>query len=413
MTLNYISILKDSVMNSKELELRKYKKIALLCLLVMVAIFFVAVYFRIDWLKAFAEAAMVGGLADWFAVSALFRKPLGIPFLHSNIIANNKDSIAKSIGVFLKDEFLNKDSLRNSEFINQKINTKALIEDFMNGKIEALSMYKFFAFIKNTALPKVFLHIKKNKNEITKILQLEKVDFAEFLEKLFIMLKDSPYKDEIVDEIVGALLVKLHHYKNKIRNELTDGVGKKFLAKLTGYDDKVIEGMWKYLRNLINHSDENRKEFVAEIEHFIADNLKDPRKRQNLNKKISSALDSKVVSKIIEALADGLESNKNLRKFIFDFIENKLRDFIADECKMKAIDRWIRGKIINILTEKGVHIADYVEQTIKSWEAKEISNKLELEIGKDLQFIRLNGTFIGGILGLGIYGVNVIMELIF
>lgn len=234
-------------MNPKELELRKYKNIALGCLLFAVAIFFVAVYFRIDWLKACAEAAMVGGLADWFAVSALFRKPLGIPFPHSNIIANNKDSIAKSIGVFLKDEFLNKDSLHKSEFINEKINTKALIDDFINGKIEALSMQKLFAFIESTALPKIFSHIKENHNEITKILRLEKVDFAEFLEKLFIMLKDSPYKDEIVDEIVEALLDTLNDYEYYIRNKLADDDsffkkwGKKAIAKLTGYDDKVIK----------------------------------------------------------------------------------------------------------------------------------------------------------------------------
>lgn len=399
-------------MNLKELELRKYKNIALGCLLLAVAIFFVAVYFRIDWLKACAEAAMVGGLADWFAVSALFRKPLGIPFPHSNIIANNKDSIAKSIGVFLKDEFLNKDSLRKSEFINQKINTKALIEDFINGKIEALSMWKFFAFIKKTALPKIFSHIKENHNEITKILRLEKVDFAEFLEKLFIMLKDSPYKDEIVDEIVEALLETLKNYEYDIRNKLTDGTGKKILAKFTSYDDKVIEGVREYLQNFTRHSDENRKEIVAKIEKFIDDNLQDPQKREKLNAKISSVLDSKIISKIIEALTDGLETNKNLRKFIYDFIENKLRDFIADERKMVAIDRWIRIKIINILVDSSEHISNYVEQTIKSWEAKEVSNKLELEIGKDLQFIRLNGTFIGGILGLGIYGVNVIMGII-
>lgn len=399
-------------MNLKELELRKYKNIALLCLLVMVAIFFVAVYFRIDWLKACAEAAMVGGLADWFAVSALFRKPLGIPFPHSNIIANNKDSIAKSIGMFLKDEFLNKDSLRNSEFINQKINTKALIEDFINGKIEALSMQKLFDFIKNTALPKVFSHIKENQNDITKILRLENVDFAEFLEKIFAMLKDSPYKDEIVNKIVEALLETLNDYEYYIRNKLTDGIGKKFLAKLTSYDDKVIDGVREYLQNFTRHSDENRKEIVAKIEKFIDDNLQDPQKRENLNKKISSVLDSKIISKIIEALADGLESNEELPQFICGFIKKKLYDFIADERKMGAIDRWIRIKIINILVDSSEHIAKYVEQTIKSWEAKEVSNKLELEIGKDLQFIRLNGTFIGGILGLGIYGVNVIMGII-
>lgn len=405
-------------MNPKELELRKYKNIALLCLLVMVAIFFVAVYFRIDWLKAFAEAAMVGGLADWFAVSALFRKPLGIPFSHSNIIANNKDSIAKSIGVFLKDEFLNKDSLRNSEFINQKINAKALIEDFINGKIEALSMQKLFDFIEKTALPKVFSHIKENQNDITKILRLENVDFAEFLEKIFAMLKDSPYKDKIVDEIVGALLDTLRDYEYDIRNKLTDDDsrlkkwGKEIIAKMTSYDDKVIDGVREYLQNFTRHSDENRKEIVAKIEKFINDNLKDPQKRKNLNKKISSVLDSKVISKIIEALADGLETNEELPQFICGFIEKKLLEFSADERKMRAIDRWIRIKIINILVDSSEHISNYVEQTIKSWEAKEVSNKLELEIGKDLQFIRLNGTFIGGILGLGIYGVNVIMGII-
>ena len=405
-------------MNTKKSELRKYKNIALVCLLLAVGMFFVAVYFRIDWLKACAEAAMVGGLADWFAVSALFRKPLGIPFPHSDIIANNKDSIAKSIGVFLKDEFLNKDSLRKSEFINQKIKTRVFIEDFMYGKIESLSMTKLFAFIENTALPKIFSHIRENQNEITKILRLESVDFADFLEKLYKMLKNSPYKDEIVDEIVEALLDMLKDYEYEIRNKLKDDDsrfkkwGKKFIAKITGYDDEIIEGLREYLQNFTRRSDENRKEIVAKIENFIDDNFQNPQKREKLNAKICSALDSKVISKIVEALADGLESNDDLPKFICNFIDKKLRDFIADERKMESIDRWIRIKIINILADSSNHIANYVEQTIKSWKAKEISDKLELEIGKDLQFIRLNGTFIGGILGLGIYGINVIMGII-
>ena len=170
--------------------------------------------------------------------------------------------------------------------------------------------------------------------------------------------------------------------------------------------------MREYLRNFTRHSDENRKEIVAKIEKFIDDNLQDPQKREKLNAKISSVLDSKIISKIIEALADRLETNEELPQFICGFIEKKLLEFSADERKIRAIDRWIRRKIINILADSSEQIAKYVEQTIKSWEAKEVSNKLELEIGKDLQFIRLNGTFIGGILGLGIYGVNVIMGII-
>lgn len=400
-------------MSLKERELKKYKNTALVCLLTAVVFFVVAVYFHIDWLKAICEAAMVGGLADWFAVSALFRKPLGIPFPHSNIIANNKNSIAKSIGVFIKDEFLNKNSLQNSKFIREKINTKDLITDFIEGKIETLSMNKFFIFIENKALPKIFAHIKDNKHEISKILKLENKDFADFLEKAFEMLKNSPYKGEIVDEIVKALLKLLDDYEYYIRNKLTDGILKKTIAFFTDYDDKIINGIREYLQNFIQHSDENRKEIVEKIENYIDNIFKNPQKRKNLNNKIRGALDSKIISKIIEAFAEEFESNKDLPKFICNFIENTLHKFIANKRKLEAIDRWLRAKIINILVDSNQYIASYVEDTIKRWEAREVSNKLELEIGKDLQFIRINGTILGGFLGLIIYGVNILLEKVF
>ena len=96
---------------TKKANLRKMKNIALSVLGIAIIVFFVAHHYKIGWLKAISEAAMVGGIADWFAVVALFRHPLGIPIPHTALIPNNKDAIGQNLGTFVSDEFLIKEKL--------------------------------------------------------------------------------------------------------------------------------------------------------------------------------------------------------------------------------------------------------------------------------------------------------------
>ncbi|MEN9909913.1 MAG: hypothetical protein RLZZ540_3072, partial [Bacteroidota bacterium] len=124
----------------KKADLTKMKSVALSVLGVAVICFFVGFHYKIGWLKAFSEAAMVGGIADWFAVVALFKHPLGIPIPHTALIPNNKDAIGQNLGTFVSDEFLIKEKLeiKLDEFDFATKATNWLIEEKNAATISSL-----------------------------------------------------------------------------------------------------------------------------------------------------------------------------------------------------------------------------------------------------------------------------------
>lgn len=173
-------------MNSKAIALRNMKLIALLALLVAVVAFGASLVFEVAWLKAMSEAAMVGALADWFAVVAIFRHPLGLPIPHTAIVPKNKNAIAKNIALFVRDKFLSEEKLRE-KFLekgeNAVFDLEKYIRNFMSGKVESFSFEHTFEGFKENGLPYIFNKIKNDKENLSRTLRLENINYAELLKK--------------------------------------------------------------------------------------------------------------------------------------------------------------------------------------------------------------------------------------
>ncbi|VDH01840.1 Predicted membrane protein [Helicobacter pametensis] len=178
------------------------------------------------------------------------------------------------------------------------------------------------------------------------------------------------------------------------------------MSFLTSYDDKVIKGIEEYIDKLKNPNAQELKKLKKALQDYIHKLLYDQDTIDSINTKIKGALGSDVSVKILTAILEYIQENKVISTTIAEMIKQSLQSFINDSHRLAVTERWIKNKIVNIVGDYSDEIAGFIEGTIKSWNAQEISQKLELEVGKDLQFIRINGMVVGGIIGGVIYGIE-------
>ena len=126
-------------MIDKKYQLQRMKLFTTSLLFVAGGFLYLSFVLDWHWLRAMSEAALVGGIADWFAVVALFKHPLGLPIPHTAIIPKSKDEIAKNLGQFIKSEFFSKENLRKSAFL-EKLSLKKIIQSFIDGKSTSFSI---------------------------------------------------------------------------------------------------------------------------------------------------------------------------------------------------------------------------------------------------------------------------------
>ena len=200
-------------------------------LLLFVAGGFLYLSFVLDchWLRAVSEAALVGGIADWFAVVALFRHPLGLPIPHTAIIPKSKDEIAKNLGQFIKIEFFSKENLRKSTFL-EKLSLKKIIESFIEGKSTSFSLHALTQALES----KIPTLCEKIKDEEKNLRFLEQVNFSKLIGEGLQSIQNSASYDEIVKELVRIVDEKFQGLKGKLREELVgDSLINKGISLLT------------------------------------------------------------------------------------------------------------------------------------------------------------------------------------
>lgn len=354
------------------------------------------------WLRAVSEAALVGGIADWFAVVALFRHPLGLPIPHTAIIPKSKDEIAKNLGQFIKIEFFSKENLRKSTFL-EKLSLKRIIESFIEGKSTSFSLHTLTQALES----KIPTLCEKINDEQKNLRFLEQVNFSKLIAEGLQSIQESNSYDEIVKELVEIIDEKFKGLKSKLREELVgDSWINKGISFITSYDDKVINGIEEYINKLKNPNSKELQKLKDALKEYIYKLLHDENTINSVNAKIKGALSSEMSAKILTAILEHIQENKIISTTIADILKRSLQNFCNDTRKLVATERWIKNKIVNIVGDYSDEIAGFIENTIKSWDSQEITQKLELEVGKDLQFIRINGMFVGGIIGGVIYGIE-------
>ncbi|CAI2766756.1 DUF445 domain-containing protein [Flavobacterium collinsii] len=400
---------------SKRKALKRMKRNALALLGFAVVLFIIAVYFKIPMLQAFSEAAMVGGIADWFAVVALFRHPLGIPIWHTAIIPTKKNEIGENLGNFVSEEFLNREKL---EIKLEEFNFATKASDWLS---QSENANKIASVVALNIIPGVLKTIKDE--DIKRFIQtqfkekLEAVNFGDWVALALEPLQKGKVKDELLTNVLNVMSTELSNNKDLIRKKVKESTP--FLS--FGLADKSItEGVFNGLADFLNEAKHPGSAIRLKIDEYVYDFLDKVKNSEEMRVKINTMILSFAGKKEVQDYVNGIwdeikESistdlkkgdESSIKKSISGLIQGFGNGIKEDAVMIDKINNFIKNDLLSILLNNKKVIGDLISSTVKSWDGKEVSEKLELEIGKDLQYIRINGTLVGGLIGLVIYTVE-------
>ncbi|KMQ70040.1 membrane protein [Chryseobacterium sp. FH2] len=406
---------------AKRKQLRKYKAFATGLFLLMAAVFIITTILQktndshwIGYVRAFSEAAMVGALADWFAVTALFRHPLGLPIPHTNLIENSKQKLGDNLGSFVVNNFLSPQNIRPyiqklkisnfvGEWLNKEKNQGILIKnisdivlDILN-KLDDSTVSQFIS----KKVSEMTNDIKLNKivgNGIHYI--LEKNDHQRIITNLSKQIKEYIIEnDEMIQKRVkeGSYSFIPSFVDNKIADKIASG--------LSGFFREVEEDPEHEIRNLI----------TKKIHDFSVDLKEDPKwddefkniKNDLLKGEKLEEYSADIWISIKKTVMNELqEDDSSLKTYLTKNLNEFSQNLKTDENLQNKIDNWVRVTAYKYILKNTHQFGHLISSTVGNWQGKELSEKLELEVGKDLQFIRVNGTLVGGLVGLIIYTVS-------
>ncbi len=370
------------------------------------------------YLHAFAEAAMVGGLADWFAVTALFRHPLGLPIPHTAIIPENKDRIADTMAGFLRENFLTPAVVgRRMGAMNLAQAVGSYLADPRSGedsRIRAGAGELAIEVLESLDPERLGTQVRSGIKT-----QLGKLDIAPLLGGMLeAMIADGRHKP-LIDKIIRWAGLVLEDNEAMVR----DMVHKRANAVLrfTGLDERlansVLDGLYKLLAEVLVDPEHPLRDKIEEGLQELARGLKeDPEMRERVEQMKRELLENPAIgdwwqgvwerlrANLIQTIRSSGETGKGYIGETLGELGAALRD---DERLQRQVNRFARRTAVGVATRYGDQIVRLVSETVRRWDARTITDRVEGAVGRDLQFIRINGTLVGGLVGLTIHALDV------
>ncbi|MGZ5262371.1 MAG: DUF445 domain-containing protein [Kaistella sp.] len=405
----------------KKIQLRKYKMFATGLFVLMAVIFVIMTVLEkrnpahwIGFIRAFSEAAMVGALADWFAVTALFHHPLGLKIPHTNLIENSKERIGDNLGNFVVSNFLSPQNIRPyiqklkishfvGEWLSKPRNQENLVKELSNIVLDILHK------LDDTAVENFIGKKAREMTDDLKINQivgngieyvLDKQDHQKMITNLSKQIKDYVIANQ---DIVKARVKKESYFL--IPKFVDDSIA-----------EKITNGLSTFFEEVETDPDHSlRAEITQKLYHFSNEIMTEEKwetefrsiKNDFLNEEKLRQYSKDIWSSIKKSLSNELEEENSALKI---YIKRNLTELAAnlqtDEKFQNKIDHWVRVTAYKYVLKNTHQAGNLISSTVGNWKGKELSEKLELEVGKDLQFIRVNGTLVGGLVGLIIYTVT-------
>jgi uncharacterized membrane-anchored protein YjiN (DUF445 family) len=388
-------------------------------LLVLAAlVYVVSEKLNLYYLAAFSEAAMVGALADWFAVVALFRRPLNLPIPHTAIIPRNKERIARGLSEFIQQNFLTGGALvqRIAEFQPAHTLCRWLLKPD-NADTVASYATRFVAYALSVADDeRVRRFLQRNLTEMAR-----NMDFAAAAGELLDILTENKRHHALLDAALNGLDDLLA--KEDTRRFIAVEVGKSapLLKRLSDWlqlnlDEraalKIAELAVAKVHEVRQDRDhELRRRFDAYVEGFILRLKQDKALRAQVERIRDELLDSPALGDYIGGLwqqfrawlgAD-LQRVPSVAHQRIAGMARALGERLEAEREVREwIDEQILTAIPPLVEEHRAKIGRFIEDQINGWQEKKLVQELERHIGSDLQYIRINGTLVGGLAGLAI-----------
>jgi uncharacterized membrane-anchored protein YjiN (DUF445 family) len=371
------------------------------------------------FVRAFAEAALVGGLADWFAVTALFRHPLGLPIPHTAIVPRNKDRIGDSLAAFLRDNFLipsvvarrmrrldlagaagrflSAPALGSSDAGRLRAGASRLIADV----VAAMDAERLGGMVRAAAAQR-----------------LRALDIAPILGQALEAAIDSERHVPLINAGIDWLGRTLMHNEEVVRQMIRQRAGS--VLRWTGLDEtlatKILDGLYRLIDEVAADDHHPLRE---KAEEGLADLARRMREDAAMQARVTRLKDEIIDNPAVGRWLDGLwgQARAALLRGARDpqaVMAGKLGEALAQLGQVlqegsgpaRAINLFARRAAVGVAAGYGDGIVRLVSDTVRGWDAMTITRRLEQAVGRDLQYIRINGTLVGGLVGLALHLVD-------
>lgn len=404
----------------KKRQLTKYKLFATGLFVLMAIIFVITTVMQknndahwLGYVNAFSEAAMVGALADWFAVTALFHYPLGIKIPHTNLIQNKKDQIGDNLGNFVVDNFLAPENIRPYIL---KLKISRFVGDWLSKPNNQETLVKESSSILLSIISKL------DDSAVTHFISVKVKEMADDIKinALAGNILEYLIDNQQHQRLITSLSSEIKKYVQNNQDMVRERVKKESFALIPKFvDDTIADKITKGLADYFNELEQDphhplRQEITYKILDFSEEIKTDEKWKHEFNNIKNSFLSEEQLKKfstdvwdsIKKTLSDELsQEDSPLKKYILKNLNELSHNLKTDEALQHKIDGWIQVTAYKYILKNTHQFGNLISSTVGNWEGKELSNKLELEVGKDLQFIRVNGTLVGGLVGLVIYTI--------
>ncbi len=385
-------------------------------MLVVVAMMFVASrlletrYPWLAWVRAFSEAAMVGGIADWFAVTALFRHPMGIPIPHTAIVPSRKDRIGTALGNFVQRNFLTREVVasklaamklgeRAASWLSQPENSRRLSRHVARGLSGAANVMR-----------DEDVQTLVDRGVVSR---LRSVQVAPMVARAFELLTAGGRHQQLLDDALRLAARFLEEndamIRERVKAESPWWVPGAVESRL---GDKIVTGVERTLVAVAADPDHPlRLRYDEAVDRFVASLRENPEviaKAEQMKldllahpgvAEFSRGVWGDVKTRLAnyaDRLADDVESEPDQMERWLTGLGQKV---LADPELAQKVNGWVVELVTYAVEQAREEVAKLIASTVAAWDADATSRKIELQIGRDLQFIRINGTLVGGLVG--------------
>ncbi len=406
----------------RRVRLRQMKRVATIMLVIVALAFVITRYYesRYPWLgylRAFCEAAMVGGIADWFAVTALFRHPLGLPIPHTAIVPSRKDRIGTALGNFVQRNFLTREVVttklaamrlgeRAAQWLARPENSRRLARATAHGLSGAANV----------------LRDEDVQSLVDRgiVSRLRRLQVAPLMARLFDVMTAGGRHQALLDDALRLAAKFLDEneemirdrirqespwwvpgsVENRLGDKIVSGVEKTLIAVAADpahplrvrYDEAVD----RFVENL-----RQNPETIARAEQIKLDVLDHPSVAE-FSREVWGDVKERIAQYAEQLGEDTVEEPDQLERWITGLGQKVLEDPALAE----KVNGWIVELVTYSVEQAREEVAKLIATTVAAWDADATSRKIELQIGRDLQFIRINGTIVGGLVGVGLYAIG-------
>jgi len=377
-------------------------------------------YPALRWLRAFAEAAMVGALADWYAVTALFRRPLGLPIPHTQIIPRNKERIASRIGSLTQRQLLTPDAIgKLIESWRIPNEVTALLLD--RGRRQVLTqetarvLDRMLDATEDRAMQQFMRHLAAN--------MLHGLHVAPVIGQVLYGFLQSAQRDRLLNDALTLVSETVEALRSQLCSLIADKLPWARFLSLVRLDEKVAERVVDWLLSLLREmrddaNDPLRQQLIERlgaVAHWFIHSEQALLQEASIKEKLLSYdallqfINDSWHSVKQWLVADLRHEGSEIRAYLDAALAGLGETLRTDHEFVALLQRGLQDFVIDLATRHRDRIGELVTATVRDWSVVHMVDTIEREVGTDLQFIRINGAVVGGLVGLLLYGAALLI----